>query len=923
MWILVVLSFAVGVQSVRNTTFKIGAILHEDDYVTDVVALSYAIRRINMHSHEFDNFGHHISKRHVVTYATNIQTVSRLDSFKTGQIACKMIESGVTAIFGPESLGSTGIVQSMCTTLVIPHIQTNWNPEEIPLTSQPVVSVYPDPRSLSKALAKLVEATHWKTFMIIYQHDDGLIRLQDVLKMTKRYSQPITVRQLSEGPDYRTELKAIGESTINNIVLDCETDSIIDILSQAKEVGLLKDYHNIILTSLDAHTVPYGSLFDTRPNITAIRLVDPTSPEVKKAVSDWISLEQMQNGKRLQITPDSIRLKTALLYDAVHLFAATVKGLHADSPITAHRCNCENYTTKWEDGLRIAEFMKIKQMPRGLTGDMIFDAVGRRTNFTLQIVELSPVSTITGNLSAAGYVSSRSKEELQTQVIDNIQKKVFIVSSRIGEPYLRNTIPKPGEVLTGNDRYEGYSMDVIDGISKILNFTYKFEIAPDNAYGSYVKEKQEWNGLIKQLLIHKADLAICDLTITHDRRKVVDFTMPFMTLGVSIVYRKPIKQDPDLFSFTSPLSTDVWLYVATAFLAIAFLLFFIARMSPGDWENPHPCNQDPEELENIWTLKNTLWLTLGSLMTQGCDILPKGLSTRMVAGMWWIFSLIIYSSYTANLAAFLTNERMGPTIESAEDLAKQSKIKYGAVIGGSTLGFFKESNVSTYQRMWAAMESARPSVFTKSNSEGIERVSKGKGSYAFLMESTSIEYEVAKNCELRQVGGLLDTKGYGIAMPVNAPYRTEISGAVLQMQEEGQLYNLKEKWWKKMQKKRCPQENSAAAASAAELDLANVGGVFIVLLVGTGIAFLIAILEFLWNVRKIAVDEQMTLFEAFIVELKFALSICITKKATKPKLSESSSENGSETRSIAQSVLRQAGSFLHLNVFGNDITDKK
>lgn len=114
-----------------------------------------------------------------------------------------MVESGVTAIFGPESLHSTGIVKSICTTLVIPHIQTNWNPEDIPFTSQPVVSVYPDPRSLSKALAKLVQATQWKTFTILYQHDEGLIRLQDVLKMTKSYKQPITMRQLSEGPDYR------------------------------------------------------------------------------------------------------------------------------------------------------------------------------------------------------------------------------------------------------------------------------------------------------------------------------------------------------------------------------------------------------------------------------------------------------------------------------------------------------------------------------------------------------------------------------------------------------------------------------------------------------------------------------------------------------------------------------------------------
>lgn len=61
----------------------------------------------------------------------------------------------------------------------------------------------------------------------------------------------------------------------------------------------------------------------------------------------------------------------------------------------------------------------------------------------------------------------------------------------------------------------------------------------------------------------------------------------------------------------------------------------------------------------------------------------------MVAGMWWFFTLIMISSYTANLAAFLTVERMDVTIENAEDLAKQTKIKYGAVIGGSTAGFFK------------------------------------------------------------------------------------------------------------------------------------------------------------------------------------------------------------------------------------------
>lgn len=69
--------------------------------------------------------------------------------------------------------------------------------------------------------------------------------------------------------------------------------------------------------------------------------------------------------------------------------------------------------------------------------------------------------------------------------------------------------------------------------------------------------------------------------------------------------------------------------------------------------------------------------------------------------------------------------------------------------------------------MWAAMESTEPSVFTRSNDEGEERVSKGNRMYAFLMESTAIEYIINRNCNLTQIGGLLDSKGYGIAMPVS------------------------------------------------------------------------------------------------------------------------------------------------------------
>lgn len=79
------------------------------------------------------------------------------------------------------------------------------------------------------------------------------------------------------------------------------------------------------------------------------------------------------------------------------------------------------------------------------------------------------------------------------------------------------------------------------------------------------------------MLIQKADLAICDLTITYERRTAVDFTMPFMTLGISILYAKPKKEPAGLFSFMSPLSLELWVNIATAYLFVSIMLFLMAK----------------------------------------------------------------------------------------------------------------------------------------------------------------------------------------------------------------------------------------------------------------------------------------------------------------------------------------------------------
>ncbi|KAH1173158.1 hypothetical protein KIL84_016997, partial [Mauremys mutica] len=290
----------------------------------------------------------------------------------------------------------------------------------------------------------------------------------------------------------------------------------------------------------------------------------------------------------------------------------------------------------------------------------------------------------------------------------------------------------------------------------------------------------------------KADLAVAPLAITYVREKVIDFSKPFMTLGISILYRKPNGTNPGVFSFLNPLSPDIWMYILLAYLGVSCVLFVIARaryyncivvdwdistcttkcavslqrimFSPYEWYNPHPCNPDSDVVENNFTLLNSFWFGVGALMQQGSELMPKALSTRIVGGIWWFFTLIIISSYTANLAAFLTVERMESPIDSADDLAKQTKIEYGAVEDGATMTFFKKSKISTYDKMWAFMSSRRQSVLVKSNEEGIQRVL--TSDYAFLMESTTIEFVTQRNCNLTQIGGLIDSKGYGVGTPM-------------------------------------------------------------------------------------------------------------------------------------------------------------
>ncbi|PNF30825.1 Glutamate receptor ionotropic, kainate 2 [Cryptotermes secundus] len=821
--------------------------------------------------------------------------MSQADSFSTGKRVCGAVSEGVAAVFGPRAPATMGIVQSICETLEVPNLQIY--PEVPEDRGKCLINLHPEQESVAQAIADVVRFLRWSSFTVLYETDEGLIRLQEVLKRHGPGDPQIAVRQFLPGTDQRQLLKEVNASSEFRILLDCSVERVLPLLRQAREVRMMSDYHSYFITSLDTHTLDLSEFQASHTNITLLRLVDPENITVQRVVRFWTEKEQYYN-RSLGVTAQTVRTETALMHDAVFLFARALHRLYFEPngsfQVQSLGCDVGN---KWAHGFRLASYMKINEVD-GMTGKIRFDTFGRRSHFELGVVEY-----FAGKFQKVGsWELGRGVARTQSASIDamdRLQNKTFLVSSRIGEPFLMHN-KEPGE-HKDNDRYVGYSMDLMKEIAKVEpNFQFEFRLVPNNKHGE----------LVDDLIARRTDLAICDLTITHEREQVIDFTMPFMNLGISILFSKPVKEETPLFAFLKPFSIDVWIYVATAYLGVSILLFVLARTTPGEWDNPHPCKPDPEELENKFNLMNCLWFSIGSLMGQGCDILPKAVSTRMVAGMWWFFTLIMCASYTANLAAFLTLNRLEGSISSAEDLAKQHKVKYGTMAGGSTASFFKNSNDSTYKRMYTTMSQSRPSVFVNSNEEGVERVQKGKGLYAFFMESTSIEYQVERKCDLQQVGGLLDSKGYGIGMPVNSPYRTMVSGAVLKLQEKGVLQELKSRWWKVQQGGvSCSEEDAKAPTEDSnKLGLANVGGVFVVLIAGTCAAFLMAVLELLWNCRKIAVQEKISPCEALLSELKFAMNCSNANKPVRRKLEQEDDDDDENAMPVGVS----AGSFVRL-----------
>ena len=112
-----------------------------------------------------------------------------------------------------------------------------------------------------------------------------------------------------------------------------------------------------------------------------------------------------------------------------------------------------------------------------------------------------------------------------------------------------------------------------------------------------------------------------------------------------IVIRKQYEAT-SLFKFLSVFRVETWFTILATIFAIATLLWCIETLSP--------LSSTKQKLKYT----DYLWFCFRCLTPLGIDKIPKSQSGRILVAFYWIYISTIMATFTANLATFLTSEKL-------------------------------------------------------------------------------------------------------------------------------------------------------------------------------------------------------------------------------------------------------------------------
>ncbi|XP_061083985.1 glutamate receptor ionotropic, delta-1 isoform X1 [Conger conger] len=801
----------------------------------------------------------------------SIKLIEANNPFQAVQEACELMTQGILALVSSTGCASASALQSLTDAMHIPHLFVQRNSDGSPRTAcqfnpspdgeRYTLAARP-PVRLNDVMLRLVTELHWSKFIVFYDSEYDIRGLQGFLDQASRQGLDVSLQRVDRNisrvftslfSTMRTEELNRYRDTLRRAVLLLSPRGAQAFIHQAVETNLAsKDSHWVFVNEEVSDAEILELAHSALGRMTVIRQIFPLWKDS--------NVRCMRNNHRiasLLCDPQdgylqSLEVSNLYLYDSVLMLAnAFYRKLEDRKWHSMASLNCMRKSTKpWNGGWSMLDTIQ-KGRITGLTGMMDFRDEGSNPHVQFEILGTSFSETFGKDVKRlATWDSSRGLNgSLQESRIENGMQGVTIrVVTLLEEPF----VMVAENILGQPKRYKGFSIDVLDALAKVLGFKYEIYQVPDNKYGTQLPNGS-WNGMIGELINKRADLAVSAITITPERESVVDFSKRYMDYSVGILLHKP-EEKINIFSLFAPFDLAVWACIAAAIPVVGVMIFVLKRMQALRGQNPPGPHQHASSIST--SLHSAIWIVYGAFMQQGGDSVVSSMALRIVMGSWWLFTLIVCSSYTANLAAYLTVSRMDSAVRTFQDLSKQIDLGYGTVRDSPVYEYFRAKGTnaleqdSTFAELWRTIGKNNGHEYSVSSpSEGIRRAKKGP--YAFLWDRAVVEYAALTDddCTFAVTGNSMSSKGYGMALQHGSPYRDLFSQKILELQDKGDLDVLKQKWWPRTGRCHLDGQTSTQPEGRA-LKLHSFVGVFCILAAGLLLACLVASLEMWWNSNR-------------------------------------------------------------------------
>ncbi|GJQ67701.1 hypothetical protein Trydic_g16524 [Trypoxylus dichotomus] len=470
------------VVSALPPVIKIGAIFTEDQKnSTTELAFKYAVYKINKDKTLLPH----------TSLVYDIQYVPKDDSFHASKKACNQVRFGVQAVFGPSDPLLGAHIHSICDALDIPHLEARLDLDTD--VREFSINLYPAQHLLNRAFQDVMAFLNWTRVAIIYEEDYGLIKLRELVRSPYNRDMEIHIRQ-ADPETYRPILKEIKCKEIHNIIIDTKSKNMKYFLKGILQLQMNDYKYHYLFTTFDLETFDLEDFKYNFVNMTAFRVVDVEDLSVQEILRDMVKFQNSLSMPPM-LNTSYIQAEAALIYDSVFVFTIGLQTLEQSHTLKLSNVSCDR-EQPWDGGLSLINYINSVEF-RGLSGPVEFKE-GRRIQFKLDLLKLKQHAIAkVGEWNPGTGVNVTDRAAFFDPGTMNV---TLIVTTILETPYMMMHL---GKNYTGNNRFFGFCVDILDRISREVGFSYLLDLVPDRKYGVKNPKTGEWNGMVQQLVMHE------------------------------------------------------------------------------------------------------------------------------------------------------------------------------------------------------------------------------------------------------------------------------------------------------------------------------------------------------------------------------------------------------------------------------------